>query len=181
MLGRRTRDQTGHSPYRSPTTYRAARPKSSSQAGTTTAFELDQERQYKALTTAVAAHVRQQCTTVGDKNDNNNNNHHNNHTSFRYWGVVTDAWRNYQEAAVRFGGPPPDGAATVLAWGSNDMYTQALPERVEDDDQQVDNFLPHPLGVRVHKVRAVAAGGTSVAALSSDGTAYTWGSSDDGV
>ena len=96
---------------------------------------------------------------------------------YRFLNLVGEYTRAAQEVDLRFAGT----VGTPYCFGSNDTFAQGLPDLTDQEDQQVENFVPHPLGVPLYNVRQIRAGGTSVAALTTEGKVYTWGSSDDGV
>ena len=97
--------------------------------------------------------------------------------NYHYFTLVAEYMRGMREVDLRFGGT----VGFVHVYGSNDMYQQGLPKLVADEEQQIENFEPHQLGIVLKGVRQIAAGGTSTAALTEHGTPYTWGSSDNGT
>lgn len=97
--------------------------------------------------------------------------------TYHYWNVVAEYRRAMLEVDLRFSGT----VGTVHVWGDNDMYQQGLPRLLMDDEQQTDNFEPHPLGKRLKGIRQIRGGGTMSAVLDVHGVPYSWGSSDQGA
>lgn len=93
--------------------------------------------------------------------------------------LTNEYLRNASEIRHRFGCE----TGMVVGFGSNETSSLGLIENIGKDHE--DNFFPprfvRALSSKGMKIRRVTCGGTHSAALSCDGTVYTFGVSDDGT
>lgn len=105
---------------------------------------------------------------------------------YAFHQACADYRRGMREAELRYLGEP----GSIMCFGSNEVYQQAMPELLNDEEQSELPRKPHFVQFtnkdgKVQKVagssfRQIAALGIGSAALDTSGRVWTWGSSDDG-